>query len=283
VTGYLQPRLDALRKYQNPDGGWGYFPGRQSWMEPTAWAAIALHKESPELALKAWKLMRSWQNEDGSCRPCAAVPVPNWTAALALIHASLQKDDTAVRRGVSYLLETAGEDSTWLARVAKLLSPSHTDRNPKFKGWPWRPGNAAWVEPTAHSITALRLAGRIVGEDKVRARIESAQSMILHQRCQDGGWNYGATFALGHHLASFPETTGLALIGLAGGQAAQRAEGALAHAGNLLQTKLSPLSQAWLRLALSMHGKQVPEPASGPVSNDILLTAIESVDWKVLA
>ena len=39
---YLQSRLEFLRKTQNTDGGWGYFPGKQSWLEPTAYAMLAL-------------------------------------------------------------------------------------------------------------------------------------------------------------------------------------------------------------------------------------------------
>ncbi len=38
-------RLDRLRRNQNRDGGWGYFPGKQSWIEPTVYAALALQKE----------------------------------------------------------------------------------------------------------------------------------------------------------------------------------------------------------------------------------------------
>ncbi len=275
----LQARLEFLRANQNADGGWGYFPGRQSWLEPTGWAAIALHGDPA--SAKAWNLIKTWQNSDGSCRPCTAVKIPNWTAALAVANGVLQKDRDAVQRGVSYLLDTAGEDSTWMARFAKLISPGHTDRNPKFKGWPWRPGNSSWIEPTTHGITALRLAGRVIGESKVKDRIESAQNMILHQRCKDGGWNYGATTALETPLASFPETTGLALIGLIG--RGKEISASLDKAEQLLTQKQSPLSRAWLSLALRMHGRNAPAldaPASEP---DLLLTAIESLDWRLLA
>ena len=42
MASFSQVRLDALRKAQNPDGGWGYFAGKESWLEPTAYAAMAL-------------------------------------------------------------------------------------------------------------------------------------------------------------------------------------------------------------------------------------------------
>lgn len=274
-------RLDLLRKHQNADGGWGYFPGKQSWLEPTGWAAIALHGDPA--ADRAWKLMKQWQNADGSCRPCASVSLPNWTAALVVTVGVLRQDRAVVERGVDYLLDTTGADSSLLSRFAKILSPNHTDREPKFKGWPWKPGNSSWVEPTAHGITALRLAGRMLGEGKVRERIESAQDMILNQRCEDGGWNYGARIALGTPLESFPETTGLALIGLAG---RKEAGSALHRAESMLQGgSASPLAKAWLSMALRLHGRTVAEIQTSAAAGapDLLLTAIESVDGRLFA
>jgi hypothetical protein len=276
---FLRERLDFLRQTQNADGGWGYFPGKQSWLEPTAWAALALHGDAR--AARAWTLIRSWQNEDGSCRPCASVPIPNWTAALAVTLGVLHRDETVVKRGVAYLLDTTGADSFFLSRVAKAISPDHTDREPKFKGWPWKPGNSSWIEPTAHSVTALRLAGG--GSEAVKERIASAQRMILHMRCMDGGWNYGARIALGHPLASFPETTALALVGLAG---RPDAVDAVKHATGLLAAKQSPLSSAWLRIALRLHGREVSS-LDCVLGEDILLAALESIgspdgNWRLL-
>ena len=37
----LESRLALLKATQNPDGGWGYFPGKPSWLEPTAYALLA--------------------------------------------------------------------------------------------------------------------------------------------------------------------------------------------------------------------------------------------------
>src|SRR5579862_4502833 len=57
VRSYLGSRLDTLRRTQNPDGGWGYFPGKQSWLEPTVYAAFALAGEPG--ADRAWTLLKS--------------------------------------------------------------------------------------------------------------------------------------------------------------------------------------------------------------------------------
>mgnify|MGYP003352936601 CR=1 FL=1 len=50
---YLNTRLEALRAAQNPDGGWGYFPGKESWLEPTAYAAMALHGDAASAGVAA--------------------------------------------------------------------------------------------------------------------------------------------------------------------------------------------------------------------------------------
>lgn len=281
VASNIGKRIDFLRTTQNPDGGWGYFPGKQSWLEPTAWAALALHSQDPERAAKAWTLIQSWRNPDGSSRPSAAVALPNWTSALTVAMGALRKDREAVQPGLRYLLTTTGEDSTTLARIAKTISPNHTDREPKFKGWPWRPGNHSWIEPTAHGVTALRLASRAFGNSaEIDERIDSAQRMILNQRCADGGWNYGARSALGVALESFPETTALALIGLAGRRGI---DGAIAHAEKLAAQRQSPLAAAWLSIALGLHGRTPAVHEPSELRPDILLTAIEALDWRLLA
>ena len=56
---FLDARLQMLRRVQNPDGGWGYFPGKQSWLEPTVWAALALHGDPA--ADRAWTMLETWQ------------------------------------------------------------------------------------------------------------------------------------------------------------------------------------------------------------------------------
>lgn len=281
----LRARVDFLRQTQNVDGGWGYFPGRQSWLEPTAWAALALHSQGDTSSTKAWRLIKTWQQADGSCRPCAAVALPNWTAALAITLGTIYRDETAVQRGADYLLNLLGEDSKMSFRIAKFLSPASVDREPTFQGWPWKPGCTSWIEPTAHSITALRLAAKMVRDTRIETRAQSAQSMILHLRCKDGGWNYGANVALGTPLESFPETTALALVGLVGrndvGDAVRYMEG-------LRAATQAPLATAWLTIALRLHGKHVRSDEKTMVGQDTLLTALEVLgspegNWRLLA
>src|ERR1700730_7033890 len=90
MSDALSSRLDFLRSSQNPDGGWGYFPGKQSWLEPTVYAALSLHGESE--SDQAWALLASWQQSDGSWTPSKNVQVENWGTALCVTLAAVRGD-----------------------------------------------------------------------------------------------------------------------------------------------------------------------------------------------
>src|SRR5262244_2330884 len=218
----VAPRLDFLRSTQNPDGGWGFFPGKQSWLEPTAYALMALHGEPSASGNfeRGWNLMRSWQLPDGSWPACATIREPHWTTALAVtLHCLRNTGDEAFRRGVKWLLETSGSENGLKFRLVHKFLPAVVALDPSFKAWPWRPGNSSWIEPTAHALVALKKAsrtGKVERAGAVRERINLGEKMILERRCSDGGWNYGNRKVLGAELPSYPETTALALLGLAG-------------------------------------------------------------------
>lgn len=59
----------TLAAAQNADGGWGYFLGKQSWLEPTVYALLALsdQSEGPAFA-RGWRLIRSWELPGGGWR-----------------------------------------------------------------------------------------------------------------------------------------------------------------------------------------------------------------------
>src|SRR5215471_16775309 len=121
------PRLDFLRSTQNPDGGWGYFPGKQSWLEPTAYALLALRGDAASRASfdRGWMLMRSWQLGDGSWKPCAAVAEPHWTTSLCVtLHALNGVHDAVFEKGLGWLLETSGNENSLKFRLVHFLRPS---------------------------------------------------------------------------------------------------------------------------------------------------------------
>lgn len=273
---YLASRVAALKKAQNPDGGWSYFSGKQSWLEPTLYAALALHGE-PE-ADRAWALVSAWQNPDGGWRPCASVDLSHAGTALCVTAAVARGQfGEPFQRGVKWLLGESGVESEFykraILRVGKALGMVEDQRDLSLKGWPWKPGTASWVEPTAHALVALKQAAAKVPSDGLHERVRLGEGLLMDVQCTDGGWNYGNRTARGEDLRSYPETTALALIGLQG-------RGDLGRSFDLAKKVLgetaSPLARAWLTIAMRVNGVAVDELSSEP-SADVLITALEAL------
>jgi hypothetical protein len=273
VGNYLDVRLDQLRSAQNPDGGWGYFRGKQSWLEPTVYAALALHGEPA--AHRAWALLSRWQRVDGSWRPAADVQIANWGTALCVTLALARGESgSAFRAGVGWLLNSAGVESSLVNRTAARVGIFNAERNLSLKGWPWKPNTSSWVEPTAHTLVALKLASVKMPESDVRDRVQLGEAQLLDVRCKDGGWNYGSRAALGIDLPSYPETTALALLGL---QGRSDLESTFAAAAKMARETPSPLARAWFTLVCRLHGEDALPPSDRPPIPDIVVTALEAL------
>ena len=275
VDSYLGVRQGILRRSQNPDGGWSYYSGKQSWLEPTFYGALVLHGDPA--ADRAWSLIKSWQRPDGSWPPTAGAAISGWGTALCLILAHLRGDvDGAYLKGLAYLLKTVGTESElWRQALAKLglIDPG---RNLSLKGWPWKEGTSSWVEPTAHTLIALKKAYAVVPAPELAERIHSGEALLLDVRCKDGGWNYGSPWTLGEDQRSYPETTALALLGL---QERAEAGSSVDLAKTWLRDTPSSLARAWITIALRLHGVEVPDtanPSQGPGSPDLMVVALEA-------
>jgi hypothetical protein len=271
----LRQRLDFLLRTQNDDGGWGYFPGKRSWLEPTAYAMLALDGRGDRAALdRAWRLVEGWQLPDGSWRPGADVAGPGtWVTALG-VHLSCARGqfDEHFSSGVRWLLGTQGREGNWLGRLVALIQPGGPDNDVTHHGWPWLRGTSSWVEPTAQAIVALRLAA--THYPSLDDRVRDAEELILTRKCRDGGWNYGSRRALGIDLSSYPETTGVALVGLQA-RASELGE-EIHHARALFEQSRSRLARAWLSIALRNLGVETPAP-NGEPDDDILLAGLEAM------
>jgi hypothetical protein len=292
----------VLRRSQNPDGGWGYFSGKASWIEPTAYAALALHGEPA--ADRAWALLRSWQLPDGSWPPSAGVKISSWgTSLCATIAMARNEWDAPLQKGIAWLVGSSGVESNWLSVLVSRIGLVDYGRDVGLKSWPWKPGNSGWVEPTVHAIVALKVAlkmasanvsgsGKVSGPGKVsdkdlRERIRIGEAELLDVRGRDGGWNYGSPVVLGVDLPSYPETTALALVALQGhaalqGHVARQGHSDLSKAFDLALRQIgetpSPLARAWLTIAMRLHGMDAKAPElTGPPPPDLAITALEAL------
>jgi hypothetical protein len=284
-SSHLETRLNALRKAQNLDGGWAYFPGKQSWLEPTLYAALALHGQ-PE-ADRAWELVSSWQQKDGGWHPSAEVGFPHSSTALAVTVAVARGEfGGPFQNGVKWLLAAVGVESQLykraILRVGSVFGKVEDQRDFSLKGWPWKLETSSWVEPTSQALVALKKAAPKTPSKDLRERVRLGEEMLLNVRCTDGGWNYGNRTARGDELRSYPETTGIALVGL---QGRPELGAALDLAGRMLRETASPMARAWLTIAMRVNGifpdvrneTHNVEAHDATVTPDVLITALEAL------
>ena len=184
-NSYLGVRLDALRASQNPDGGWGYCPGKQSWLEPTAYATLALHGEPA--ADRAWALLKRWQAGDGGWRPAAEVAISSWGTALCVTIATVRGESGDVlEKGMDWLLGSEGVESEFVTRAKMWVLRQDPGRNTKLHAWPWKSGTASWVEPTAHSLVALKRAALKAPSKELAERVREGEAELMDVRSGAG-------------------------------------------------------------------------------------------------
>jgi hypothetical protein len=178
-----------LLRTQNADGGWGYAAGHGSTVEATAAAALALARAGgPADAIqRAVSWLKAAQHRDGGWGLAADDAESGWQTAWAVLALTrLGADEAIVRRGVAWLLGVQlvriekPEDVRWAKATLGI--------DPALRGWPWLPGQAGWVEPTALALLALSpwLAAPEVG-----SRLDEGVRYLRDRRCRGGGWNVG--------------------------------------------------------------------------------------------
>jgi hypothetical protein len=186
-------------------------------------------------------------------------------------------DDASVRGSVDWLLRVVGQEHNWGLRVGSFLHLIPARLDVSHEGWPWREGNATWIEPTAHTLVALKKVPGQYRPGEVDRRVRDGEDLVLSRRCTDGGWNYGTPNMLYVDLPSFPETTALGLLGLQG-RSEHEFAGALDFAERFRAETKSSLGKAWLQIALRCHGRTVETPAESAVaSRDVMLAALEAL------
>ncbi len=247
--------LPSILAWQGRDGGWGY-RGGGSRTEPTAYALLALaalgHAGEEFSRGLAW--LGRTQRSDGGWAPHPAVEESTWVTALPALLMAERPDGGDTDKTVSWLLRQGGWESGWVHRLRNWLLELGTQGGESLPGWPFYPGTAARVAPTALSILALERSPGKKAAGEVRQRTEAGREFLLARRCQDGGWNHGASRALGYEAGSYPETTGQALLVLRG-VAAPRLGPSPRAAEESHRRCRSAEGLAWLRLALLAHGR----------------------------
>jgi hypothetical protein len=254
--------LNGLLDIQQSDGGWAYSTNA-SWTEPTCYATLALRcAGGPQQAVcRASEWLARRQRKDGGWSPGPAVEESTHVTSLSVLALSDQAGyEDVAERAVHWLLLRAGAESSIWARMARCVMGTQSDAM-RHTGWPWFPGAAAWVIPTSLAIFALlkQRHGRYAGE--IEARVKDARSFLLSRRCPDHGWNHGGLYRDGERPTSYPETTGIALLALAGASGPEIAE-SIRCAEQHAREPRSSEGDYWLRLGLSAHGRDPVKPSA---------------------
>ena len=191
--------LPMLTIAQNSDGGWGYQQGKQSAIEPTAWALLALssHADSREFSPvisrgKDW--LRAAQLPDHSWPAFAKFSEGCWLTSLACLALHQLKDSPdAVAAGAKWLCnEWPAEGKLWRRWLLRMIAPRNRVRqNVALRGWSWTPGTSSWVEPTACTLILLHqlFSGAFPSDAERRRKL--AEAMLYDRMCPGGGWNSG--------------------------------------------------------------------------------------------
>jgi len=267
-----------LLEAQNRDGGWSYRRGGSSWTEPTCYALLALAaagRDVSEAAQRGVRWLADRQRADGGWAPRPGVDESTWVTALVLLLPGGMNGGVNTARAAAWLVAETGRESTFVERLRMRLLGAPLDPSQAFDGWPWFPGAAAWVTPTALSILALEKLDRRKSQASLRDRIAQGRGFLLARRCRDGGWNHGSTKALGYDSDSYPETTGVALLALHDSKAAE-----LAAADSLAERQLSVCQSSeaasWLTLGLCSRGRRV-RTTPPPMHSQTIELALASV------
>ena len=246
--------VEILLGKQNRDGGWPYVRGA-SWTEPTVYAILALLAAGDtQTAGRGLRWLLAVQRPDGGWSPRAGVEESTWVTALVALLPRERLGREAHARAIQWLLCTQGRESTISYRLREWLLGNRRPDDQQFPGWPWIPGTAAWVGPTALAILALEKEARRRPSPAIAKRVAEGRGFLRARMCREGGWNHGSVRAMGYESHPYPETTGMALAAMRGVRGPE-IERALAVGRRFLGECRSAEGVNWLRLGLEAHGQ----------------------------
>ncbi len=190
----------VLLRVRNTDGGWGYYAGKASRLEPTCWALLALGSAVDDAALRNWPLKDGLLIDPNS-------PTPNFGfhgLALLTLLARRVEHVASNRRLIAAIESSKG---------VKLPDREALRQRNDLQAWSWTEGTFSWIEPTAWCLIALKKA-RSLSLAVDATRVADGDSVLFDRCCARGGWNYGNSNVLGKELAPYVSTTALGLLAL---------------------------------------------------------------------
>jgi hypothetical protein len=262
-AGRLESGLAWLAGAGVESGAWGYRPGGDRYVEPTALAVVALlsgrdrFADGQRMAELAVSRLVGQQRADGGWGVSPVDSEGSWMTAYAVWSLARARDTLgrtdladAVNAGVRWLIGNPAQPvgETEREQQRKLMNV-----DVGLVGWSWSSDTASWVFPTAWSvIAAIAAAPANRGADRVRM----GAAYLIDRACADGGWNFGNPYMIGQAYAPtvIDSAAVLLALGAAGESGSPSVQNGLGVLSRLLAGTTSALGLAWGELALTAHG-----------------------------
>jgi hypothetical protein len=286
-----------LLSAQNDNGGWGFYSGAESRVEPTCWALKALTAPGPANSLEdlpiasGLRFLAAAQLPDGSWPSAPQQDAGCWVTSLACWVLRDVRDEnyrTAIADGLRWVCKDWPKDGSWWRRGLRRFLPGsqqlkHDDH---ARGWGWTPGTSSWVEPTAFALLALEGQNAEVLPSSTEKRRRLGEALLYDRMCPGGGWNCGNPEVYGVIGDPLVIPTSWALLALRAHPERRENKDSLAWLERTFSKISGPGSFALARLCLEAYSHK--PPAGGASSNDYyarneLLRSIPVAAWMTLA
>jgi hypothetical protein len=238
----------TLRAARNPDGGWPYYKGKTSRLEPTCAALLALGLELTPLT--------TWPRRNGLFVDAADQVNVGFNGLAGIVMAN---------RG----LPAEGELADALANARGVpLPPSKINRQDNsIQAWAWTEDTFSWVEPTAWCLLALKLLTRASRSPRVLRRIDEGERLLADRVCREGGWNHGNSNMLGTELPPYIPATALALLALQDRASTQYVQRGVTYLEAHQQQETGAFALSLANIALVIYNRS-RDAAQASLTND---------------
>jgi hypothetical protein len=241
-----------LNAEANASGGWPYYAGKASRLEPTCWALLNAKHSTPAGTDAHIAFLLNCQRPDGLLADRSDLPANlSWSAlAFLALEANSPSPATALsrRRIADAILKTGG--------VTVENSPGLRQNN-MLRGWPWTPDTFSWVEPTSLCLLVLKHVRRSDASQVIARRVDEGEALLIDRVCATGGWNYGNAVSFGSELPAQVPTTALALIALADKSHLEPVRRSLAFLDAHWPSERSGTALSLALMAVRAHGRAV--------------------------
>jgi hypothetical protein len=251
---------ELLLKRQLLSGGWSFLGSRQSSLEATSLAVLALGLDAEDARRSGIAHLLATQRVDGSWPAFLGDSEGSWATALALCTLNTTGDLAAAReKALRWLDAERGREGHWFWRWKFKTVDRNVRFDPDKYGWPWISGSASWVIPTAFSLIAIKQFTVCNRSEASEKRIHLGVDMLLDRACVDGGWNSGNSVVYGVPLRPHVEATAIALLALQDERRSDVIQRSLAWLNKEIPRVDSVSSLAWCILSLFVYQESVEE------------------------